>query len=238
MKILIAIKSAHSEAERRTAQRGTWLQNVTVADYKFFLGFPESDEEDVITLPVTDGPLWDSPRKYHRTLVLVRKVEALIEYALELDYDYAFVCDDDAYVRPDLLLASGFEQHDYSGFTERHYALECGEYRWVTGGSGYWLSRCAMNVIHAAGLHCARVDDIAIGETLAKHGIRAHHDHRYITQIDPKTLDTVSADSNWITLHKINPAQMRELHARVGKRILSPTDSLVQESDLDEPLDF
>lgn len=205
MKILIAIHGSHSQPEQMQAQRETWLRDLSGADYKFFLGQPEGDEPDVVYCPCPDGPLYSDAKRIHRTWILNQKTEGIVEYALENGYDYVFKCDDDTYVRPGLLLVSGFEQHDYSGFTEKHYTRETGWYRWAQGGAGYWLSRRAMEAIAEHGLRTIPAEDFAVGHALAKHGIHPHRDERY-------TPTMALSRSDWITTHKVWPSPMEDLH--------------------------
>jgi hypothetical protein len=203
MKIIIGIHGSHAHSDRMEAQRDTWLRDLQGEDYKFFVGDPAVEAEDIVHVPYADGPVWEGHR---RTLVLNRKAEALIRHAIENDCDYVFKCDDDTYIRVPELLASGFEQYDYSGFTEPHWTVRTGQYRWAQGGAGYWLSRKAMEIVAANGLHLARAEDFAVGELLAQHGITPHHDQRYNAASKPKSED-------WITLHRVTPAAMRTLHA-------------------------
>lgn len=195
------------------AQRDTWLRGLGgLADYKFFMGRPASEDSDVVSLDMPDGPIWLSYRDGPRTLVLNRKTEALVKYAYENGYDYVFKCDDDTYAWPDRLLWSGFEKYDYSGFVDRHYARDIGFYHWAQGGSGYWLSRRAMFVIVEHGLHLVAAEDFAVGQLLARHDIHPHHDARYIPGA---TLHDLAHPSHQIlTLHKVIPEWMHRLHAK------------------------
>lgn len=205
MKILIAIHASHSQPEQMRAQRETWLQDLDGADYKFFLGQPEGYEPDAVYCDFPDGPKYKDSKCIFRTRVLNQKTEALAHYALIHGYDYVFKCDDDTYIRPDLLLNSGFEQHDYSGFTEPHYAFGFGHYRWAQGGAGYWLSRRAMRIVDEHGLHLVPAEDFAVGQLLARNGIQPFHDERYTPTAEPKRAD-------WITMHKVGTARKRELY--------------------------
>lgn len=205
MKVLIAIHGAHSQPEQMAAQRETWLRGLEGADYKYFLGQPAVDDEDVVTVDCPDGPNWEGHR---RTWWLNRKTEALARYAIAHGYDYVFKCDDDTYVYPDRLLASGFEAHDYSGSMDRHHDFELGHsYEWAQGGAGYWLSRRAMRIV-ATGLTSVRAEDFAVGRLLAANGIRAHHDGRYCPAVQQG--EYPKADP--VTLHKVSADRMREIH--------------------------
>lgn len=195
------------------AQRETWLRwLVGLADYKFFLGHPASTADDVVSLDMPDGPIWISHRNGPRTLVLNRKSEALVKYAFDNGYDYVFKCDDDTYVWPGRLLWSGFDQHDYVGSIDRHYARDIGFYHWAQGGSGYWLSRKAMAIIVEHGLHLVAAEDFAVGQILARHGIHPHHDPRYVAGATLKDLTYPSLQI--LTLHKVTPEWMHRLHGK------------------------
>lgn len=212
-RVLIAIHGSHSQPEYMQAQRDTWLRDMHgIADYKFFLGLPHSDAEDVVSLSTSDGPIWVSYRNGPRTLVLNRKTEGLIKYAFDNGYDFVFKCDDDTYVWPHRLIWGGFEQYDYSGFVDRHYAKDIGFYHWAQGGAGYWLSRKAMSVILEHGLHLVPAEDFAVGQILARHGIKPHHDARYVPGATTHALANPSP--NFLTLHKVSPEWMHRLHSK------------------------
>lgn len=194
------------------AQRETWIQDLDGrADYKFFLGLPESADEDVVSLDMPDGPIWDAVRGCgHRTPVGQRKTEALARYALENGYDFVFKCDDDTFIRVDHLLAGGFERFDYSGFTEQHWERDIAWYRWCQGGAGYWLSRKAMALVAEYGLHLVPIEDYAVGQLLHRHEIMPYHDARYTPTPDPRRPD-------WITAHQVEPDRMYALAASLPK---------------------
>lgn len=228
MKILIAIHGSHSQPEQMQAQRETWLRDLGGADYKFFLGQPfieqpeprtyaicPEDIDDIVTGNYPDGPRL---KGIHRTWHLNRKTEALAKYALENGYDFVFKCDDDTYVRTDLLLESGFEEHDYVGFTDTHYTRELGWYFWAQGGAGYWLSRKAMQIVAQNGLHVIPAEDFAVGNILAANGIHPDHEQRYNPNVTAAQLESPESLDLYITLHKVNPEQMRRLHGSRPKR--------------------
>lgn len=207
LRVLLAIESCTRFRARREAQRKTWLPfKPAELHHRYFIGvqdgaavtIPQSEESDVTTL--------NCPDSYQE---LILKTRALIAWALEHGYDYIFKTDDDTYVDAVKLLASGFENWHYTGWSrQRDYAQ---------GGSGYWLSRHAMEVISrdcAATPHTLE-EDHHIGLTLGRHRIFPVHDSRY--QVGPG-----AARENWltrsdarptITLHKLLPIVMDQVHA-------------------------
>lgn len=211
MKILIAIHGSHTQPKSMQAMRETWLADLRGADYRFFLGRPETEAEDVVLVDYEDGPIWERHVGGRRTLIPNIKTESIARYALEKGYDFVFKCDDDTYARAEGLLASGFEGHDYVGSTGKHYTVALGWYRWAQGGAGFWLSRRSMEVIAEHGLRAVGLpEDFAVGNTLATHGIHPHHDDRYTPGVTEQELE--HPDPSLLTLHKVNPDWMRRLH--------------------------
>lgn len=99
------------------------------------------------------------------------KTQKGIQWALAQDYDYAFIVPTDCYVVVPRLLASGYERHDYTGYQvpdEGH----------IGGGSGYWLSKRAMEVVVAA--HpLIDYEDRWVGTVVRAAGVVPVHDPRY-----------------------------------------------------------
>jgi hypothetical protein len=82
-----------------------------------------------------------------------------------------FIVPTDCYVVVPRLLASGFEKLDYTGYQvpgEGH----------IGGGSGYWLSRRAMEAVATAEPEID-YEDRWVGHVLYVAGIKAIHDSRY-----------------------------------------------------------
>ncbi len=207
MKILIAILSCHKYQKRRQAQRETWLGALKGADYRFFLGgsTEQSWEPDEVYLSCPDD--------YAR---LCQKSKAVMRWASSAAYDFAFKCDDDTFLLPERLLASGFEQHDYSGFTESGWDLTH-PYCFARGGSGYWLRKPAVEIIAAHMIEKRHCEDVAVGETLARYGISPVHDERYRHEEKQIYREAQLGDPSLISLHKCDPAQMRAAYLQVSK---------------------
>lgn len=105
---------------------------------------------------------------------LSQKVRAAYRWA-NCRYDYIFQAMGDTYVAVPRLLASGFEQHDYTGCV-----IDIPPY--VGGGSGYCLSRRAYSIIASNQDENIPIwDDLWIGNVLRDAGIAPHNDMRYWT---------------------------------------------------------
>lgn len=129
MKILIAITSCHAHRMLQQAQRETWIADIpTGVDYRFFLGAP-------LVIAARDEIILDVPDDYFG---LIYKTCGLARWALECGYDFLFKCDIDTLVNPQQLIASDFANYDYVGGLN---------YPFASGGSGYWLSQKAMQII-------------------------------------------------------------------------------------------
>lgn len=174
-KILIAIPSSHGidfigvpYRARALAQRQTWIPELRGADVRFFMGGGEPQCGDEVCLPVDDSYAG-----------LPAKTQAICRWAVEHGYDFVFKCDDDTYVRPERLLASGFEAHDYigrvrgpSGNTVVCPAPYC-------SGFAYWLSAKALKAVAEAETYGDDAEDRFVGNVLLKAGIHPYHDDRY-----------------------------------------------------------
>ena len=132
MRILLAIQSCHRDRGCHEQIRDTWMGlNNGAIDIKFFLGNPKGEA-------AADEIFLDVPDDLHS---LSLKTLGMIVWTLEHGYDHSFKGDTDTYICIPRLLASGFEKHDYSGCVQ---GLDQGRIDAVYGGTGYWLSRRAM----------------------------------------------------------------------------------------------
>lgn len=203
MNLLTAIKSCHKYAARRQAVADTWLPELQT-DFFFLLGLPRLVVTDSLSCNVSDAFTDIAP-----------KIQYACRYALEQNVDFMFVCDDDTYVRPDRLLKSGFEKHDYCGFLRTSgfdATYTQGQFVPYAQGSAYWLSARAMEIVASSKeMQPGVIDDGAVGRALINK-VPFTHDHRY----DPGpnvTLDCVPhSTNNLISCHKCPPETMRAVH--------------------------
>ena len=185
-KILIAIASCERDSNNgfNQAVRDTWLNNSKV-DYKFFRGTGNSSNKE-------DEILLDCPDDY---LSLPYKTHEIMRWAADRDYNYIFKCDTDTYVVLENLLNSDFKNWDYIG----HFNAPIGVpnvvynklYTWASGGSGYFVSNKAANIIASQTSTeksvCPNIripcEDLWIGQVLGPYiesgDLKAASDNRY-----------------------------------------------------------
>lgn len=193
---LIAIVSCQRYRERRDAVRQTWLRALNPEAYAFFLGEEtapvlEPCETDCVYLGCGDG---------YQELNL--KVRALVGWALERGFTHLFKVDDDTYIDPWKLLASGFEKHDYCGWTRGR--------RYCHGGAGYWLSRRAMEIIAADPEPLAdSAEELYVGTLLQARGVVMVQDKRYLPH---RELPGPTRSTDIISMHKLSPGELLEFH--------------------------
>lgn len=177
MKILIAIKACHRYRERAQSQRETWVPDVPAAaaatgyevDVRWFLGRspkPYTPRADEVALDVDDS--------YNG---LPEKSRAIKRWAVEQGYDFVLCCDDDTYVVPSRLLASGFQHHDYVGRLRGPSGKYPAPY---ASGFAYWLSARACRLLADAPIEGHLAEDRWAGNELLKAGIECHLDDRYV----------------------------------------------------------
>ena len=208
MKILLAILSCQGYAERRGAQRDTWLKDLHGADYRFFVGRPSTRDWEHVIAP--DVVLLNCCDDYSG---LSEKVRKIVAWAYIHRYDFLFKADDDTYIWPERLLESGFEAHSYSGFIEDRdahlRAFNFPVYPHARGGSGYWIDRKAMGAVLNELPDKRHQEDFAVGEAVAKRGLSTFHDDRY-SDIQDRATHVAP-----ISLHSCGIRRMREIHAQV-----------------------
>jgi hypothetical protein len=158
VKALIAVFCCHKYRAWEQTIRDTWAKDSPV-DVKFFLGRPNADGTADEVFLNTD----DSQEGRSQKLIEVYK------WALAHGYTHVFRCDPDTFVRPALLMKCGFEQHDYVGGLNSFFA---------SGGSGFWLSERAMQIVVATASDNP-ADDLEVAFRLKSYGIELHDDSRF-----------------------------------------------------------
>jgi hypothetical protein len=165
MKVLFAIVSCNDSRyypEKARIQRQTWVRDIEGADYKFFFG--ETDRE-----PLFDEVILDCPDDYNS---LNLKTKAILQWAVEREYDAIFKCDDDSYVFPRRLLDSEIVRYDYAGCYIPAGVIGGISYPAFAGGGGYWLSSKAAKIILNSNLYYfISAEDRNVGFILNKHGV-------------------------------------------------------------------
>lgn len=168
MKILIAIKTCHANAERAHSQRVTWVPEVKeFADVRFFLGAPKfpdyaGPELDEIWLHDVQDDYRGLPEKAHR----------IIQWSDEREYDWTVMLDDDVYIAPkrfpDLPLMG-----DYVG----RFRGPCGGYpAYFSSGFCYFLSHRSVSAVARTPLGKDWMDERFVANALAFHGIYGYTD--------------------------------------------------------------
>lgn len=158
--------SCHAYRERADACRETWVKEVQGADVRFFLGRGNSAAlADEVHLDVEDD---------YKSFPL--KVQAMRRWALEQKYDYVLKVDDDVYLNPARLMASGFEGHDYRGRLRGPSGNYPAPY---CSGFAYWLSRRALETIVDVPWNGDIAEDRFTGNALLEKGIKPSHERRF-----------------------------------------------------------
>jgi hypothetical protein len=164
VKTLIGIINCHARPAYQQAVRDTWLPLLPAGvDYRFFLGPSErTPKDDEVFLECDDS--------YQG---LPSKVQAMCRWALDHGYDFGAKLDDDVILLPKKFLASGFEQHDFTGHKndDRDFPAP-----W---GFLYVMSRRAMEIVVNAPLPRNNNDEVFVSHALSEQGIPLHHDPRY-----------------------------------------------------------
>lgn len=220
-KPLIMVMCNHKSHDRVAAIRNTWAQHTkafvvgeeggdivrftNLIDLRFFFG----QTTDTSRMQYPDEVFLNVPDDYNS---LPLKVQAAFAWALEHGYTNALKIDDDTYVVPKNLLTSGFEAHDWIG---RINHQPSGHY--CSGGSGYWLSNKAMEVVAKGKLNGDWAEDREIGRILRNAGINPTNDKRYtLYPFFGETLsDFCTACMIFENLPKnrfVQPVSMAEMH--------------------------
>ena len=201
---LIAVVNARHRDQWRNLVRNTWMPQVPSdkADVFFFMGRGEPREFliDEVELDCSD--------KYEH---LPEKVQAIVRWALERDYSHTLKCDDDCVLMPKTLLASGYEDHDFSGKANRPPQPYV-----VSFGFNYWLSRKSMEVVAAAPLppDGSNDDEKWVAKHLWYHGIELFNDCRYKLQMGGEVYPEMEFRRNRVTARRIAPIREPDIISR------------------------
>lgn len=147
---------------RNDAARDTWVKTWGhMIDFRYF--YPNNR---VAALP--DEIVTDTPDTGDRGIPF--QSHAAHVWAVENDYDYAYICCPDIYPVVPRLLTCGFEWHDCIGrlCPEGH----------LSGAPGFMVSRRALKVL-AASKPYHEYDDLRIYRALVAGGINITHDTRF-----------------------------------------------------------
>ena len=157
-RVLLAIVNARHRADWRGVIRRTWLSQVPKdrADAFFFVGTgePIPDSDGVVELNCSDA-YKDLPSK----------VQAIVRWARQKDYDYVLKIDDDVVLRSAEFLDSGFDKYEFSGGINRPGNAP------VTFGFCYILNKKSMEVISNSPLPRDFDDERWVAHTLYSKGI-------------------------------------------------------------------
>jgi hypothetical protein len=193
----VAITSCAKHADRRAAVRETWLQHVTDADVRFFVGRDGasgsgSHADDCIVL--------DCPDDYAS---LPQKTYRLVEYALSRGYTTLIKIDDDTLFNPRYV--SEFVKHDCLAWIRDGVRNDGIPY---PQGACYSLSERAMRAVLAhPELFTKGIEDGAVGKALRLESVSLTHTRR----IRPHKY------AGDISRHGFSPEQMKRVHCGVHR---------------------
>jgi hypothetical protein len=174
-KTLIAIVNArHRQATWANVIRETWLPHtVGKCDAFFFVG--RGEPGDLNELPA-DTVVLDCDDSY---MGLPDKIRAIMKWAYDHDYEFVLKCDDDVILDVDRMLASGYDQFEYTGKANRPITAETPFV--VPMGFNYWVCRRGMAVLIDAPLPENSNDDEkwVAANLYNRLGIKLHDDQRY-----------------------------------------------------------
>lgn len=168
--IIFVVSCARDRANgRQQAAEATWMHEWSdLIDVDILLG--EGNESHGFPL---EWVIDNVPDDYGG---VVRKYQQGRHYAMRCGYTHIFHACVDTWINVPRLLASGFENHDYTGY-------RCDEGH-GSGGMGYWTSAKAAQVLLDAPL-TGDYEDRWAGAALAKAGIMLYEDRRYSSPANP-----------------------------------------------------
>ena len=170
MRTLIAVISYQGDADNGNNQliRETWGKDCQDAglDLKFFIGRrnskfafqPDEVPADFQTSRTCAHQWWESYVNCCQDFWQVQ-VRSMLQWSVNQNYDFTYLCSTDTFIVPRKLMATGFEKYDYSGYfvpeqlplgqksTWDIYAEK--RYAWADVGNGMFLSKQACQAVLA-----------------------------------------------------------------------------------------
>lgn len=167
MKLLFAVISYQGDADNGNNQliRETWGKDIAGADLRFFIGrrsksfWSEKADEEFVDFQRSRNchhAWWESYVNCCQDFWQVQ-VRSMLDWALIRDYDFIYLCSTDTFVVPKLLMKTGFEQYDYSGYfvpeeltlgVRSHWDIYNEKrYAWADVGNGLFLSKRAASLV-------------------------------------------------------------------------------------------
>lgn len=186
------------ENPRIQAVRDTWWNDIKAfpnVEGKFFYGegasrTPEADE---VFLPISDD--------YEH---LPNKTIAVVRYALANGYDFLFKADDDSYVWVDRLVIELMGNNfQYAGYLNGNVC---------SGGTGYWLSRYAMEKIQDNPDCWA--EDVWVAKCMKYGGIEPVMLPNHCPGFSNHWFDLTKIPEGAVCIHAVKPEGLREIYAR------------------------
>ena len=208
MNPVILISSCKRDVDQRLNQtiRETWGKDSKIP-YFFLLGDGNAPTQpDEIVLAGVKDDYYSLPHKTQQGHA----------WAKAQGFDWTFQAFTDTYIDTERLLASGFaEKGDYIG-NKGAWAKNSKEragLEFCHGGTGYWLSPRATDLIIAADIGNENLEDQFVATVMKANGIRITDDKRYSMGTtynfrEPKVLATNSVITNHLSdsAHKCTPA--------------------------------
>lgn len=195
---------------RNDAVRETWVREWCATKVPQFVEKPHYcfyyDKEHNEPLQ-WDELQFDVPRGLLNTSY---KTQCMVKWALERGYEHVFFIPVDCYVCVPRLLVSGFEVEHYTGFKaydEPH----------IGGGSGYWLSKRAMEAVAQFGVY-PDYEDRWVGAAVSSGGMALKHDARYWSWEQPWLKGIITAHLSDPQTASYDPSFMRAYHKQYMER--------------------
>lgn len=178
-RVIVAVKSCQRDmaAGFHQAIRETWgaaLKRKGIQTF-FFVAEDTGPNKRTVRTYASDEKALSCPDTYEG---LPFKTRAICQWMKSKLFDHLFICDVDTIIDADKLLASGFENYDYSGYFKKGqeeigqsfwYEDSHGQYpdcySWASGGMGYFLSHFAVGYVSSV-YPTVWAEDMYVGQVL------------------------------------------------------------------------